>query len=659
MNSYNDNLRSTVLASLNEQDLATKSSGATMDAASLTMFYAEGAKITATTRLVAADKTYKEKKEVNIEAVAVSNLSTNVMSTATQENALTAQSVTNAAVSAGNVQIAATAIVKLASDVGSIFNIVEAANKNTEIYRQAQKANERISATAYRAETLSKRAMDASANTAKISASTVENLATVADASIKELETIAAGELVEIAGVVEADNEALAEASIAEKAAEGDLEEAVESYNAIYQAFDFTNDTLNHELTATAASATEYAVSFKVIEAAFGPKGSASESGMPYPVKDYYIMVAKNDAKSTFSLDIADGIYTTEDLSRKVKKEEYDSNTGVITVDLKLHDISDVEGNDIELGEDYVAFVFAVYDDKYKTILNDFSNYLSAPSQPFTLQKELRLPRDFSTKESGKETHTTDFIFKVTKNGYDLADYHCMFLPQDNSLADGVLTTEDLDVLAAQIAAITSGPAIFEDEILDLMAQLVTKEVELEVIEEKRVAAKATLTKAAGKGPLLSPEDRKRKKYLEECIDTLKAAIKKLEDTKTRDRKKKGSGKNGDKAHAPSILFDQKIAENIPPANYISVSGSTGISDTEEEKPGSSGKGKKPPKEPVLVTFTVPLKAETTDCYGNRLSAAQKYFPVVLSVSNKPAEIAIQFKNRISRLTNQDLISVA
>lgn len=659
MNSYNDNLRSTILASLNEQELSTESSKATRDAAALTMFYAEGAKITAAQRLSIADDTYKRKNDVNTEAVSNSNISTNMLNAAKQENVLTAQSVTNAAVSAGNVQIAATAITKLASDVGSIFNIVQAANLKSEIYKQAKNANYFIKETAYNAEALSKRAMDASASTAKISATTVEDLATVTDASIKEIESIAATELEQLSAIVDADNEALAEASIAEKAAEGVLEEAIESYNAIYTAYDFSNESLNLELSVTAVSAVEFNVTFNQILAPFEPEhlkaskkstdededaydsDNNGEKGKKphdtlYPVKNYYLMVVPDDAKYTFTLDIAEGIYTDTAVSKDVTG---DYKAGSFDIKVNLKDLKDVDGNLIKCGDNYVVFVMAVYEDSYKTFINDFSNYLSAPSMTFRLKQKLTQAKGLKFVPEKAEADTKKnvlgtFEFNVNAVWSEHGDYLCMFLPQNNKYVDGLLTGTDLTKLTKEIEQLTTGPAKNYDDIQALKAELVSMEVRLQAATHKN-SNNDKATKA-------SKDDKEYIDYCKECIVKLKAKIRKLEKSSKNESKTKE--KSVSSGGEPNILFDIKIAENIPPANYIKMDGA----------------GKKPEPSKKVVHFKAEINPETTDCFGNRLILdkpdEQQYFPVVLTVSNKEAELAAQFENQISDLTNQKLI---
>ena len=156
-------------------------------------------------------------------AVADSNISTNSLASAEVENTTVVQSVTNSAVSAANIELAANAITKLASDTGSIFSIVNAADFGSQIYDEAKYAKNLMDNTAYLAERASQHAMESSALSAKISSAAVLEKATATDTSIKSLLEVVTAEFEEISEVVDADNEILAEASEKEKKAEGEF----------------------------------------------------------------------------------------------------------------------------------------------------------------------------------------------------------------------------------------------------------------------------------------------------------------------------------------------------------------------------------------------------------------------------------------------------
>ncbi|MDB5013030.1 MAG: hypothetical protein JWQ25_1232, partial [Daejeonella sp.] len=159
MNTYNENLRSSIMASLQSQELDQKTVLAELNASMFTLYYAEGATITANEKLQQAIKECDEKTLVKQRAVTAGNISNNQLSSATRGNQYIKQATTNTAVCAANVQVAANAIVRLASDLGSIYSIVQAADSDSDIYRQAQQARDLINITAYEAEVASQMAM--------------------------------------------------------------------------------------------------------------------------------------------------------------------------------------------------------------------------------------------------------------------------------------------------------------------------------------------------------------------------------------------------------------------------------------------------------------------------------------------------------------------
>jgi len=138
MNTYNENLHASVVNSLRGLEMDQKKVKSKLNSAKVTLYYDQGAKVTAADRLEIAEKKLKAKDIVKKEAVINNNIATNVLAAADQEKKLVDLSVSNIAVGAANVQIASDAIVRLASDMGSILSIVKAESKNTDLYEQAK-----------------------------------------------------------------------------------------------------------------------------------------------------------------------------------------------------------------------------------------------------------------------------------------------------------------------------------------------------------------------------------------------------------------------------------------------------------------------------------------------------------------------------------------
>ena len=64
MSSYNENLHSTVVASLSDQEAEVQNIEAQRDASMFTLYYAQGARITASGQLDLAKEKYDKRKDV-------------------------------------------------------------------------------------------------------------------------------------------------------------------------------------------------------------------------------------------------------------------------------------------------------------------------------------------------------------------------------------------------------------------------------------------------------------------------------------------------------------------------------------------------------------------------------------------------------------------
>src|SRR3569833_904998 len=194
MNSYDENLQNTVAATLQSQNLDLKGLRSQYKASMYTLYYAEGATITAEEKLDSADTELRHKAKVKEQAVLNMSISANQLNSSTQANQYDGQSVTYMATCASNVQKAATAITRLAADVGGIFSIVNAADFGSDIYTLTDQVKGFINTTAYNAELTSQTAMEASAATSEVSASTVLNDAKATNALMNNILQIASAD---------------------------------------------------------------------------------------------------------------------------------------------------------------------------------------------------------------------------------------------------------------------------------------------------------------------------------------------------------------------------------------------------------------------------------------------------------------------------------
>jgi len=123
MSIYSENLHATVVNSLQRQYLDQQNLSSQMIAAGFTLYYAQGATITAKQKLEEARIDAAFKETVNKQTIINSNIANNLLSSAIQASQYAKQSISNTAVCASNVQVAANAVIRLAADIGSIMSI--------------------------------------------------------------------------------------------------------------------------------------------------------------------------------------------------------------------------------------------------------------------------------------------------------------------------------------------------------------------------------------------------------------------------------------------------------------------------------------------------------------------------------------------------------
>ncbi|WP_323789891.1 hypothetical protein [Psychroserpens sp.] len=413
MNTYNDNLRASVVESLDSQELQTKKMKSQYNASMFNLYYAQGARVKAAEKLEIAKDVLEQKAMVKEQAVKNNNISTNVLMAANQEKTYVEKSVSNAAVCAANIQVATTAIVRLASDIASINSIANVADYKTEISNPYHDVFKLISTTAYNAEYASQLAMEASELTASISSNAVNSIATVTDASVKDLLKTASSQFDLVSQTVAADNETLATSNTKEKSAEGKLEDTFVDYEATIESYEITNDELNLNLTVDKLTPTGYNVNFDLIKSSFKKPASTEKLSstffelvnppMDNPVTGYYVILVKEEKKSTVSLAFAEHIYQ-DDFPYEPNKEKrffpiklpveapVTRNEDTISCTISLDNLYDTDKEKVKLGFNYVIFIVAEFDPKYKKALNNFEDYISAASLPFTLTHELESP---------------------------------------------------------------------------------------------------------------------------------------------------------------------------------------------------------------------------------------------------------------------------
>ncbi|GGG31330.1 hypothetical protein GCM10011344_35320 [Dokdonia pacifica] len=640
MNSYNENLHSEIVTSLNNQEIELKKLKGQYDASLLSLYYAEGSRMTAAEKLADANSELKDQENISEQAVIDSDISTNVVRSATNAKDQVATTVTNTAVAAANVQIATNAIVKLASDTGSIYSIVQAANFGGEIYDQSQTVKANMDITAYQAELASQHSMEASATIAEVATSTVADKATATDTSIKTLLDTATAELTAATDTVTASSTDLATANNVEKKAEGDLETVNATKIAAEASYVVSNQELNLNLSVALPTVTptksaekeKYTVSFNAFLSPF-PKEDKTTVPPTYtpiqPVDNYYLFLVKNDAKKTFATVNAENIISkTNDTDKKFFIEisavdDAASYSQEIVVDKLL----DSDGEEFVLGDNYVVFMYANLKADYKKKINTFDNYLTAPSATFTVRNLLNVPSNTAVTPSGiPPTKLTDantssedkgpqkLTFSVNQAVVTTkVDYRCIFLPDNKELTKGLLTIGELCAIEAPVSTASQIQDI-EETITKLTTEVKGFESDVEKIIKK--IEKGAGGKATPKSTAAIEKLKAEKASIDDALNLLIIEIEALEKKKEKLHQDPSGIEVPEHNHTeyeiPGFCFDLSIAEKIPAGSYTPAG---------ESSTGTGG-------------YSIELKSNMTDNFGNRLKKGSSYIPVILAISS-------------------------
>jgi len=533
MNTYNDNLHATVVTSLQNQELAKKTVYGQFNASMFTLYYAEGATITAQEKLDLDVTDKNAKKEVRDQAVNNSNISTNLLSSATQANQYLQLSVTNTSVCAANVQVCTNAIVRLAGDAGNIYSIVNAADFDTEIYRLAGEIRNLMNDTAYDAELTSQFSMEASILTSEVTSPVVLTKAKATNATMTNLLNITTNDFQVAAQTVDADHSNVMAVSIAEKQAEGNLEDINVEYKATNNAYAISNKLLNLNLRVNNLTNTSFNVLFDLIRSPFPPESDSIANGKPqpvpldvmYPVKQYYAIVVKDSKKYSFSISDAEGLVNKKDqctpisTNSSVENRQKNTSGNEQPVNVIYHWINqkidlvkdglilkDSDGDKITLGVNYAVFVLALYTEQYKKKINNFEDFLSAPSAMFCLTNVLEavntsklhcekipVPAKSSSAlqvvKPATEGDTYEVNFTIQKDpNYDV-EYRLMFLPYGDRLTKGLLTIKSLGDLEKNVELLEKVAEEFDPKIAVLQTRLVEYNVLLKntTVEEEKL----------------------------------------------------------------------------------------------------------------------------------------------------------------------------
>jgi len=663
MNSYNDNLHSNVVASLQAQQTELKTTKANLNAATYSLFYAEGAKITAQQKLDDDTVVYQFQQQVKEQAVLNNNMAVNVNGTAQDQKAHTALSVTNTSVGASNVQIAANAILRLASNVGSIYSIVSAANYDTEIYLQSKEANRLMGITAYEAERTSQLAMEVASLTAEVSSSTVADMASSTQKSVANMLSVALTDFNTIATTIAADNASLSSANDAEKKAEGEVEYRNTDFFAAQSAFVINNRELNLNLNVTKNNEDDsffnvafdfYKSPFKLGKDEITTEGDSTDENVPgYPVKSYYIMVVKDSNKSIFSMSNAEALLLNPTQFIQVNPAPARLAQRFINETIASSDLNDSDGDSIKFGTKYVVFVLATFLEEYKKLISNFDDYLTAASNTFVLTNVLASPKPIDIKLS-KEPATLDF--QLIENAEYEVEYRCILLPHNADEISGLLTANGLRDLENEVEEMDKIADKYVPQITKLRADSNSYIAQLEAIQNEQKSLRKA-ERLPGNDKVKSKKDYEANATKQNEINAKLTLVKKTLTELEREQEVAARNLLKYVAASPGFFFNRDIAEHISFANYTVA---TPLLSTTKGK--ETPKDKKQDEAPVVNESTrhlsVKFIADTNDVFGNKLDSTVQYIPAILSISTALVENQVQFTNSLSDFEKTKPISI-
>lgn len=634
MNSYNENLQANIVGSLQSQELEQKKMEAQLNASMFTLYYAEGARIAAGEKLDSAFNLLKFQRGVKEQAVHNSSISTNLLASAQQQKKYVAQAVANSSVSAANLQALSNKIVRLSGDIGNIFSIVNAADFGTQICQQVKDIYEKISSTAYLAEKTSLNAMDASKLIAEVSSSSVADQAKSTNDIISGLLKVVSSEFDNTAALVIADNAAFASASVAEKQAEGIVEDANVEYHATQKAYQLNIRELNLDLRIAEKSNIGYKVGFSPFRSPFHDQLLHGEKpDAHYPVKDYYIMLVKDNQKTTFSIAKAEALLmegTDQALKVSLDEQKYKNK---IVEQVFISQLNDSDGDPMELGKSYVVFVMAVLAEEYKKMLNNFDDYLSAPSEEFALVNTLASVKSVKAHQARQ---TITFTAPDDNDDYNV-EYRCMFLPDNRDLVVGLLTANGLQSVELEAEKLARIAEEYDPKIAELEAEIISIEATIESIRQQQtINTKEAAENKKENDKTKAPKDTAK---LKEELKTQHAALikaKKALDKNLSARKAALSKLDPAKPIQPGFFFNQILAEQVLAGNY-----------TTPEPLQKKGKD-----------YELKVDASITDNFGSPLISGKKYIPAVLTVLKAEEENQDQFISALSKYSDPRITDV-
>lgn len=434
MNTYNDNLQSTVgttLAALAAEKNRLKSMRL---AQAYSLYYAQGAEITAREALDETRDTAASCQATNAQSLLNQITAVNLLQSASGANTDVGASIANMATAASNANIAANAIGALAADLGAALNNTFAAMYGTDLYHQTVRANSLINEVANDAKYLSRLAMDASSSASEIVASAMLSQVSVVKGKIDALTQTTQAEYDKCAGQANADKSVLGKAIQLERQSEGALLDTLNQQNATDSVYRNASRVLNLDLQVQVRDLATIEVAFQPLLAppSFVTVVDGHVAGAD---PAYYLALLPQDQVAAFSVEQAEQLFASNpELFYTVHPHagtDGDGGTAPQTVTLA----KDANGEQIETGQPYVAYLYLVLSPQYQRYIGNFLGLLTSPSLPFVPAVALPLAKQAPAPRSGVEKGLPlDLYFTVAPTPHPVGmelRYILVALPQD------------------------------------------------------------------------------------------------------------------------------------------------------------------------------------------------------------------------------------
>ncbi|MEO9481946.1 MAG: hypothetical protein ABJG47_00780 [Ekhidna sp.] len=434
-NAYNKELSSSIKNSNKEFIKEQYKLDHKKSASKVSLYYSHGQTEKTENSFISTKEDSLSAEALNDKTVKATNLTENVVLASKQSLQDSSSTTSNVSTAAANMQIAANAITKLASDVAALKSVAKNTANESKILKHTSKANDLIQDAAKKAEEVSLVSMQATIEAAQATASTVVTNADASLDAIKNLHSSTASNYSNLQELTVTDSENLTTARKNEKLASAKFDVTKRQDMAIKTTRGQINKVSNHNLTMIDPQVKEGKNESSLVSAI--PAGdSFTISFDSYDnedkIKDYRLIVAKYDDAEAFDINIAKDLepgtyyqfapskhgndkkrtyaHTFYLLDAKqhaipshhleVVKEEgntwrivdTDKDALVLFNNVVHHLAVDYKGKPIDKGTPYVAYVYVVYKNNYQHSIDSTVGDLSQPSERLTLQEMLYVP---------------------------------------------------------------------------------------------------------------------------------------------------------------------------------------------------------------------------------------------------------------------------